>query len=179
MPPSDVSAESILHALNPPQRDAVTATTGPVLVLAGAGSGKTRVIAHRIAYLLGVEGVDPRRVLAVTFTNKAAEEMRRRVEDLVLPAGIRPPLIATFHATCVRILRERAAQAGLAPGFVIYDEDDRLAVVKDVMRELDFDERALTPATVVHRISHAKNQMLSVADLEQLARMPRDERVAA
>ena len=84
-----------------------------MLVLAGAGSGKTRVIAHRIAWLLGVEGVHPRHVLAVTFTNKAAGEMRRRVEDLVLPAGIRPPLIATFHSTCVRILRERATLVGL------------------------------------------------------------------
>ncbi len=108
MPASDVTAESILRFLNPSQRDAVTATKGPVLVVAGAGSGKTRVIAHRMAYLLGVEGVNPRRILAVTFTNKAAEEMRRRVEHLVLPAGIRPPLIATFHSACVRILRERA-----------------------------------------------------------------------
>ena len=174
-----VSAEEILAPLNPPQRDAVTATMGPVLVLAGAGSGKTRVIAHRIAYLLAVEGVDSRRVLAVTFTNKAAEEMRRRVEELVLPAGIRPPLIATFHSTCVRILRERAAQVGLSPSFVIYDEDDRLALVKETMRELDMDERALTPATAVHRISHAKNQMLAPADLEQLARTPRDERIAS
>src|SRR5262252_992184 len=174
-----VSAEEILAPLNPPQRDAVTATTGPVLVLAGAGSGKTRVIAHRIAYLLAVEGVDSRRVLAVTFTNKAAEEMRRRVEELVLPAGIRPPLIATFHSTCVRILRERAVQVGLSPSFVIYDEDDRLALVKETMRELDMDERALTPATAVHRISHAKNQMLAPADLEQLARTPRDERIAS
>ena len=112
---SEVTAESILRPLNPPQREAVTTTAGPVLVLAGAGSGKTRVIAHRIAYLLGVEGVDPRHVLAVTFTNKAAEEMRRRVEDLVLPAGIRPPLIATFHSVCVRMLRERSQQAGLPP----------------------------------------------------------------
>jgi len=180
MPPgSMVTAESILAPLNPPQRDAVTATTGPVLVLAGAGSGKTRVIAHRIAYLLAVEGVDPRRVVAVTFTNKAAAEMRRRVEDLVLPAGIRPPLIATFHSTCVRILRERATQAGLPPSFVIYDEDDRLAVVKEAMRELDMDERVLTPATAVHRISHAKNQMLTPAEVEQLARTPREERIAA
>src|SRR6266446_10076074 len=134
---SAVTAESILAPLNPPQRDAVTATTGPLLVLAGAGSGKTRVIAHRIAYLLAVEGVDPRRVVAVTFTNKAAAEMRRRVEDLVLPAGIRPPLIATFHATCVRILRERAKLVGLSPSFVIYDEEDRLTLVKEAMRQLD------------------------------------------
>jgi len=176
---SAVTAESILGPLNPPQRDAVTATTGPVLVVAGAGSGKTRVIAHRIAYLLGVEGVDPRHVLAVTFTNKAAEEMRRRVEELVLPAGIRPPLIATFHATCVRILRQRAAAAGLPPSFVIYDEDDRLGVVKEAMRELDFDERVLPPASAVHRISHAKNQMLSPEEVERLARTPREERVAA
>src|SRR5262245_18965307 len=127
MQPSEVTAESLLRPLNPAQRDAVTRTAGPVLVLAGAGSGKTRVIAHRIAYLLAVEHVNPRRILAVTFTNKAAEEMRRRVEDLVLPAGIRPPLIATFHSVCVRMLRERAAQVGLAPSFVIYDEDDRLS----------------------------------------------------
>src|SRR5438034_7988076 len=125
---SAVTAESILRPLNQPQRDAVTATKGPVLVLAGAGSGKTRVIAHRIAWLLGVEGVDPRHVLAVTFTNKAAGEMRRRVEDLVVPAGIRTPLIATFHSACVRILRERAALVGLSPSFVIYDEEDRLTL---------------------------------------------------
>src|SRR5215470_2511682 len=160
MSASPVTAESILNLLNPPQRGAVTTTTGPVLVLAGAGSGKTRVIAHRIAYLLGVERVSSRRVIAVTFTNKAAEEMRRRVEDLVLPAGLRPPLIATFHAVCVRMLRERSAQAGLPASFVIYDEDDRVGLVKEAMRERDMDERAMTPGSVVHRISHAKNQML-------------------
>src|SRR5215510_3029407 len=170
-----VAPESILGSLNPVQREAVQATKGPVLVLAGAGSGKTRVIAHRIAWLLGVEGVHPRHVLAVTFTNKAADEMRRRVEDLVLPAGIRPPLIATFHSTCVRILRERARLVGLSPRFVIYDEEDRLSLVKEAMRELDMDERETTPASVVHRISHAKNHMLSVEEAERLARSPRAE----
>jgi DNA helicase-2/ATP-dependent DNA helicase PcrA len=179
MQQSAVTAESLLAPLNPPQREAVTTTKGPVLVLAGAGSGKTRVIAHRIAYLVAVEGVDPRHVLAVTFTNKAAAEMRYRVEDLLLPAGIRPPLIATFHSVCVRILRERAGQAGLRASFVIYDEDDRQALVKEALRELDFDERTLTPSTVVHRISHCKNQMLSPADVEQLARTPREERIAS
>jgi len=173
-----VAPETILASLNPVQRQAVQATKGPVLVLAGAGSGKTRVIAHRIAWLLGVEGVDPRHVLAVTFTNKAAGEMRRRVEDLVVPAGIRTPLIATFHSACVRILRERAALVGLRPSFVIYDEDDRLSIVKEAMRELDMDERQTTPASVVHRISHCKNHMLAVEEVERLARTPREERIA-
>ena len=173
-----VDPETILGSLNPVQRQAVQATKGPVLVLAGAGSGKTRVIAHRIAWLLGVEGINPRHVLAVTFTNKAAGEMRRRVEDLLLPAGIRPPLIATFHAACVRILRERARFVGLPPSFVIYDEEDRLSIVKEAMRQLDMDERQITPASVVHRISHAKNHMLSVEEAERLARTPREERMA-
>ncbi|MBI2524484.1 MAG: UvrD-helicase domain-containing protein [Candidatus Rokubacteria bacterium] len=175
----DASREAILGPLNPVQREAVMATRGPLLVLAGAGSGKTRVIAHRIAYLLGVEGVPPRHVLAVTFTNKAAEEMRRRVEELVLPAGIRPPLIATFHSTCVRLLRAHASRVGLAPSFVIYDEEDRLTLVREAMRELGVDERELTPAAAVHRISHAKNQMLPVEEVERVARTPREERLAS
>jgi len=174
-----LDAESILRDLNPPQREAVTAADGPVLVLAGAGSGKTRVIAHRIAYLLGTRGVHPRQVLAVTFTNKAAEEMGRRVEALLGPAGVRPPLIATFHSACVRILREHIRHIGYPSHFVIYDEDDRLAVVRDCMRELGMDERATTPASLVHRLSHAKNQMIPVEEAEQLARGPREEQVAA
>jgi DNA helicase-2/ATP-dependent DNA helicase PcrA len=169
----------ILHDLNPPQREAVTLTEGPVLVLAGAGSGKTRVIAHRIAHLLGVGGVHPRQVLAVTFTNKAAGEMRRRVETLLAGSGLEPPLIATFHATCVRILRTHVRHLGWPSHFVIYDEDDRLAVVKECMRELDMDERSTTPGTLVHRLSHAKNQMLGADDVARMARDPRDEAVAA
>ncbi len=172
-------ADLILSDLNPPQREAVTHTEGPLLVLAGAGSGKTRVIAHRIAHLIGVKGVHPKNVLAVTFTNKAAEEMRRRVEDLLLPAGIRPPLIATFHSACVRILREHIRHLGVSANFVIYDEDDRLSLVKECLREEEVDERALPPASVVYRISHAKNQMLSVEEAERLARGPREERIAA
>jgi DNA helicase II / ATP-dependent DNA helicase PcrA len=179
MPGPAAVRDAILAPLNDAQREAVTATQGPVLVLAGAGSGKTRVIAHRVAYLLAVEGVHPRNVLAVTFTNKAAEEMRRRFEDLVLPLGIRPPLIATFHSTCVRILREHASRIGLPAAFVIYDEDDRLTIVREAMRELNVDERELTPASAVHRISHAKNQMISVEETERLARTPREERIAS
>jgi DNA helicase-2/ATP-dependent DNA helicase PcrA len=123
--------------------------------------------------------VHPRQVLAVTFTNKAAEEMGRRVEALLGPAGVRPPLIATFHSACVRILREHIRHIGYPSHFVIYDEDDRLTVVRDCMRELEMDERATTPASLVHRLSHAKNQMIPVEEAEQLARGPREEQVAA
>jgi len=169
--------EALLSDLNPPQREAVTAGDGPLLVLAGAGSGKTRVIAHRIAWLLGVRGVHPRHVLAVTFTNKAAGEMARRVEDLLAPAGIRAPLIATFHAACVRILRAHIRRLGYSPHFTIYDEDDRLALVKECMRELDLTDRMWTPAALVHRISAAKNQMVSVEEVEHAARGPREEKI--
>src|SRR5438552_11960003 len=145
-----------LHAeLNPPQRDAVPAYDGPILVLAGAGSRKTRVIAHRIAWLLGVRGVHPRNVLAVTFTNKAAREMARRVEELLAPVGIRAPLIATFHSACVRILRQHIRHIGYPPHFPIHDEDDRLQLVKECMRELDMTDRTCTPASLVQRLSAA------------------------
>ncbi len=175
---SPTDADAILRDLNPPQREAVTATESSLLVLAGAGSGKTRVIAHRIAYLLAVKEVHPRNVLAVTFTNKAAEEMRRRVETLLLPFRIRPPLIATFHSTCVRILREHVRPLGISPSFVIYDEDDRLTLVKACLRAEGLDERVLTPASVVHRISQAKNQMLPLEEVERQARTPREQRIA-
>jgi len=120
--------EHLLDDLNPPQRDAVLAGDGPLLVLAGAGSGKTRVIAHRIAHLIGVRGVDPRNVLAVPFTNKAAGEMARRVEALLAPVGIRPPLIATFHSACVRILRRHGEHIGLPPHPAELVHVDRLGI---------------------------------------------------
>ncbi|MBI2162113.1 MAG: UvrD-helicase domain-containing protein [Candidatus Rokubacteria bacterium] len=173
-----IDREALLSELNPPQREAVTAGEGPLLVLAGAGSGKTRVIAHRIAWLLGVGGVHPKHVLAVTFTNKAAGEMARRVEALLAPAGIRAPLIATFHSACVRILRQHIRDIGYPPHFTIYDEDDRLALVKECMRELELTDRTWTPASLVQRISAAKNQMVSVKDVEQAARGPREEKIA-
>ena len=170
--------DAILSELNPPQREAVTATEGPLLVLAGAGSGKTRVIAHRIAYLLASRNVHPGNVLAVTFTNKAAEEMRRRVEDLLLPFGIRPPLIATFHSACVRILRAHVRHLGIPPSFVIYDESDSLALLKECLKAEEMDERSLPPAQLLHRVSQAKNQMLSVEEVERQAWNPREERIA-
>ena len=170
--------ERLLDDLNAPQREAVTAGDGPLLVLAGAGSGKTRVIAYRIAWLTGAQGVSPRNLLAVTFTNKAAGEMARRVESLLLPEGLRAPLIATFHAACVRILRQHGRHIGLPPHFVIYDEDDRESLVKECMKELDLADRSTTPGTVTHRISHWKNHMVDVDEAKRQARGPWDEKIA-
>jgi DNA helicase-2/ATP-dependent DNA helicase PcrA len=170
--------DRLLDDLNPPQREAVTAADGPLLVLAGAGSGKTRVIAYRIAWLTGAQGVSPRNLLAVTFTNKAAGEMARRVEALLLPVGIKAPLIATFHAACVRILRQHGRHIGLPPHFVIYDEDDRESLVKECMRELELIERSTTPGAVTHRISYWKNHMVGVDEARQQARGPWEEKIA-
>src|SRR5882724_5069795 len=170
--------DHLLDDLNPPQRDAVLAGDGPLLVLAGAGSGKTRVIAHRIAHLLGVRGVHPRHVLSVTFTNKAAGEMARRVDALLAPAGIRAPLIATFHSACVRILRAHGEAIGLPRHFTIYDEDDRAALIKECMKEGDLAERTFTPSAAAHRISYLKNQMVSVQDTLRDARGPWEQKAA-
>jgi DNA helicase-2/ATP-dependent DNA helicase PcrA len=169
----------LLAGLNPVQREAVLHVEGPLLVLAGAGSGKTRVIAHRIAYLVA-RGVDPRRILAVTFTNKAAREMAQRVAGILpqRPAGGRPPLIATFHATCARLLRAEIHHLGYPRAFVIYDEDDRVTLVRECLRELGLDERLLAPAAAIARISRAKNQLLGPEDVRVAARGPREADVA-
>jgi DNA helicase-2/ATP-dependent DNA helicase PcrA len=170
--------ERLLADLNPAQRDAVTGGDGPMLVLAGAGSGKTRVIAHRIAWLTGVQGVSPRNVLAMTFTNKAAGEMARRVAELLLPLGLRAPLIATFHSVCVRMLRQHGKHIELPPSFVIYDEDDRQSLVKACMKEGELAERSFTPSAVAHRISFMKNHMITVADAFRDARGPWEQKLA-
>jgi DNA helicase-2/ATP-dependent DNA helicase PcrA len=170
--------EHLLDDLNPPQREAVLFGDGPLLVLAGAGSGKTRVITHRIAHLVGVRGIHPRHLLAVTFTNKAAGEMARRVDALLAPVGLRAPLIATFHSACVRILRQHGKHIGLPPHFTIYDEDDRVALVKECMKEGELAERSFTPSAAVHRISYLKNQMISVADALRDARGPWEQKAA-
>ena len=175
MPPG---LDHLLDDLNPPQRDAVLAGDGPLLVLAGAGSGKTRVIAHRIAHLLGVRGVHPRQVLAVTFTNKAAGEMARRVDALLAPAGLRAPLIATFHSACVRILRAHGEAIGVPRHFTIYDEDDRVALVKECMKEGELADRSFTPSAAAHRISYLKNQMIGVQDALRDARGPWEQKAA-
>jgi len=150
-----------LSQLNEQQREAVSSSDGPLLILAGAGSGKTRVIAHRIAYIIAERGVWPRNILAVTFTNKAAEEMRNRVtkllEDLELGSA---PLISTFHSLCVRILRRdiEGLQAGYTRSFTIYDQDDTVRLTRNCIRDLGFDDKQLAPRPVQSAISAAKNR---------------------
>ncbi|MGA9474040.1 MAG: UvrD-helicase domain-containing protein, partial [Terriglobales bacterium] len=181
---------SFLDELNPQQREAVETTEGPVLILAGAGSGKTRVITYRIAYLIEKMGMMPEAILAVTFTNKAAAEMAERVEKLVGGLSIAKPVISTFHSFCVRVLR-RDIEAlripssvpgqppiGLTKNFVIYDENDQQSVVKSVMRRLGLDDKELTPRTVLSRISWAKNHMLDPQEVYLQSADPKTEKIA-
>jgi DNA helicase-2/ATP-dependent DNA helicase PcrA len=149
-----------LETLNPEQREAVLHINGPLLILAGAGSGKTRVITSRIAYLVGDGHAQPHEVLAVTFTNKAAEEMRARVEGL-LGSDITGMWVSTFHALCARLLRREAPAIGLSRDFVIYDSSDQLTVVKQALKELHVDDSFVQPRAALSRISHAKNRMES------------------
>ena len=150
---------NFLDQLNPEQRRAVLQTEGPLLILAGAGSGKTRVISYRAAYLIGHGHAEPHEVLAVTFTNKAAEEMRKRVERL-LTTDCRRVWISTFHAFCARMLRREGPAIGLSRDFVIYDSSDQLAVVRHTLRDLDIDDKLLPARQALSLISQAKNQML-------------------
>ena len=153
----------ILAELNPAQRKAVEAIEGPVLILAGPGSGKTRVITHRIAYLIKVVGVSPRHILAVTFTNKAAKEMVERLNHLV--SGSVPDLtMGTFHAICARILRQDGKAIGIDPHFVIYDRDDQLSLVKKALKEANLDPKQYAPAAIISEISAAKSQTLGPED---------------
>jgi DNA helicase-2/ATP-dependent DNA helicase PcrA len=149
---------ALLAPLNPEQREAVLHTEGPLLILAGAGSGKTRVIASRIAHLIGSGRAAADRVLAVTFTNKAAEEMRARVGQLIA-VDTRPLWIATFHSICARLLRREAPALGLSRDFVIYDAADQQAAIKQILRELNVDEKTVPPRMALARISHARNRM--------------------
>jgi DNA helicase II / ATP-dependent DNA helicase PcrA len=148
-----------LEALNPEQREAVLHITGPLLILAGAGSGKTRVITSRIAYLVGDGHAQPHEILAVTFTNKAAEEMRTRVESLLGGGECQGMWVSTFHALCARLLRREAPAIGLTRDFVIYDSSDQLTVVKQALKALHIDDSFVQPRAALSRISHAKNRM--------------------
>jgi DNA helicase-2/ATP-dependent DNA helicase PcrA len=149
---------TLLDELNPEQRLAVETIEGPVLILAGAGTGKTRAITFRMANLIA-NGVPAEAILAVTFTNKAAEEMRNRVSDLLLRAGIPPaqPWLSTFHSLCARLLRREAAAAALPRDFAIYDDDDQIAAVKLAMSKLQIEDDSLTPRNILSQISYAKN----------------------
>jgi DNA helicase-2/ATP-dependent DNA helicase PcrA len=181
---------SFLDQLNPQQREAVETTDGPVLILAGAGSGKTRVITYRIAYLIEHKGVMPESILAMTFTNKAAAEMGERVEKLVGGLSIAKPVISTFHSFCVRMLRRDiealripSATPGQPPightkNFVIYDESDQQSVIKGLMKRFGLDDKQLTPRTVLSRISWAKNHMLDPQELYLQSADPKTERIA-
>jgi DNA helicase-2/ATP-dependent DNA helicase PcrA len=181
---------SFLSQLNPQQREAVETTEGPVLILAGAGSGKTRVITYRIAHLIENIGAMPESILAMTFTNKAASEMGERVEKLVGGLSIAKPVISTFHSFCVRALRrdiEALRIPSSVPGqppightksFVIYDESDQQQVTKSVMKRLGIDDKELTPRAVLSQISWAKNHMLDPQEVYLNSADPKTERVA-
>src|SRR5262249_1433181 len=145
--------------LNPPQWEAVQHSDGPLLILAGAGSGKTRVITHRIAYLIRVCGVLPEQLLAVTFTNKAAEEMRQRVHQLLGASGL-PLWLSTFHAACARLLRREAEALRLSSQFVIYDAADQLTLVKQCLHDLQIDQELYAPQSITRRISALKNDLI-------------------
>ena len=169
-----MSVESIVAGLNPEQRRAVTCTEGPLLVLAGAGSGKTRVLTHRIAYLIGVCGIPADSLLAVTFTNKAAGEMKERVEKLLGPEASELA-IGTFHSICVRILRRDIIHLGRSRGFVIYDDSDSVGAIKEVLRRHDLDPKVHDPKRLRWRIDQWKNAGVLPAAATEQARASADE----
>ena len=176
--------DHLLKSLNDVQREAVQHTNGPLLILSGAGSGKTRVITHRIAYLVKHHGVSPFRILAVTFTNKAANEMKKRLDALVQGSVSQDLWVATFHATCARILRRDIEKLGTGtetknvtrPGdhaytrnFTIFDTGEQTTVVKDVLRQLNYSDKQFNPRAILSNISRAKNESISPADFRQVA----------
>ncbi len=158
----------LLTSLNEAQKEAVQQTEGPLLVLAGAGSGKTRVLTTRIAYLIKEKGIPPYKILAITFTNKAAAEMKSRVESTV-PESIRELWVSTFHSACLRMLRRQAKFLGYGENFVIYDNGDQQTVVKDCIRELDIDDKRFTPRSLASAISQAKNRLVDHVAFEEQA----------
>ncbi len=173
-----LAASDLLEGLNPVQAQAVAHTEGPVLILAGAGSGKTRVLTHRIAHIVRNLGVSPWDVLAITFTNKAAQEMRARVGALVGESLGRAMWVCTFHSACVRILRRHADRLGYSRSFSIYDAADAQRLTALCLREANLDAKQYTPASVHATISRAKNEILSPAAFAEAAHTQRDKRVA-
>ena len=172
--PSISSTESLLAGLSDRQREAVTHTHGPLLIVAGPGSGKTRVMAHRVAYLVGEKGIPPWKILAVTFTNKAARELRERCERLVGVAS-NELQVRTFHGFCSRVLRADGAKVGLKPEFTIYDADDQARIARKILDDLDVDPKQFPPRALLSVISDAKNNIRSPAQLSRRTETYRDE----
>ncbi|HEY2656986.1 MAG TPA: UvrD-helicase domain-containing protein, partial [Solirubrobacteraceae bacterium] len=159
--------QTLLEGLNEPQRDAVTNGEGPLLILAGAGSGKTRVLTHRIAYLVATGAAQPSEILAITFTNKAANEMRERAE-LLVGRRVRAMWVMTFHAACARMLRAHADRLGYTRQFTIYDQADSRRLVKRCLEENGVDPKRFTPAAIHNQISDAKNHLRDAEAYAQL-----------
>ncbi len=172
---SVASPETYLADLNPAQREAVVNTEGPLLVVAGAGSGKTRVLTHRVAHLINACGVKPNEILAITFTNKAAGEMRERLETML---GNAPNWILTFHSACGRILRREAKRLGYRSNFTIYDQADQIRLTKQVLEELDKDPKRFVPRGIHNQISTAKNNLVGPADYKERIASFYDQTVA-
>ena len=158
---------NLFEGLNPQQKEAVLHTEGPLLVLAGAGSGKTRVLTHRIAYLVEEKGISPWNILAITFTNKAAREMKERMEKLIGPEA-NDIWVGTFHSSCVRILRREIERLGFARSFVIYDDDDQQSVVKSCLEQLNINEKNFPPRSILHEIGRAKDEMIGPDEFKRL-----------
>src|ERR1700716_2249495 len=175
MPTADT--HYLLEGLNPVQREAVVHEGGPLLIIAGAGSGKTRVLTHRVAYLIRELGVSPFEILAITFTNKAADEMKSRVEALVGPVA-RKMWVSTFHSACVRILRRDASRLGFPSSFTIYDQADAQRLTSYVSRDLNLDSKRFPPRTVHAVISAAKNDLVLVDAFGERAATIYDRKIA-
>src|SRR5262245_17319615 len=169
--------EPLLETLNPQQREAVTHTEGPLLIVAGAGSGKTRVIVHRLAHILDRRLAAPHEVVAVTFTNKAAGEMKERV-DAMVGADHGGAQVSTFHSYCLRLLRRHAPRIGFEPDFLIYDDADQQALIKECLEALQIDDDAAPPRLFRSRISDAKNRGWGPDELRAQAVGIRDDQAA-
>jgi DNA helicase-2/ATP-dependent DNA helicase PcrA len=171
------SPERYLADLNPAQREAVLTTDGPLLVIAGAGSGKTRVLTHRVAHLLATQGVKPNEILAITFTNKAAGEMRERLGEMLGPVA-RAIWILTFHSACGRILRREAQRLGYRSNFTIYDQADQVRLVKQCLEELERDPKRFTPRGIHSVISREKNNLVGPVEFRERLSSFYDQTVA-
>src|SRR6476660_7507400 len=169
--------DRLLNGLNPEQQTAVKATDGPLLIMAGAGSGKTRVLTHRIGYLIVEKQVNPYNILAITFTNKAAREMRERISKMM--GGVAEDIwISTFHSMCVRILRRDIDRIGFNRNFTILDSTDQLSVIKNILKDQNIDPKKFDPRSLLGSISSAKNELKVAGEFDKTAAGPYEEVVS-